>query len=916
MGRLKGTLGLLALAAVAALLLSDRTPLPAQTFQDFKNPGGTSYVTSACGAAPAPTVMTDLATGWNFIRLIQHTDTNSTNTVAFDRSDPGGFTQATVDFDFRMTPGTTGRGEGFGFALLNTSIVAYGKTGAYCGPAEEPNLTGSLGVGFDIHSDAPTDLNANHLSIHFNNVMLQQFDATPVVADLASGQWHHARIVVRPGGGFSDVSILLTPNGGVQTPLVSNFPVSGLNPYEARAYFGARTSTATADHDVANVQIQFTADPALLGQWSASTPLPIVPIHSIYLPTGKVLSWDRFWSGVDYTIPQLLDPSTLTMTPAPYPGKEIFCSGHTLLADGRVFVAGGHAGTDGYGIQNAFTYDPNANQWTPLPPMNAGRWYPSVVLLANGDPVVLSGETTPTVGNDQLPEVFQLSTGTWRDLTTATMNMYLYPMLHLAPNGMVFSPGPDQWTRYLDTSGTGAWNVVAASNDPGGRDYGCSVLYDVGKILLVGGGDPAKATAEVIDLTAPTPSWTVVAPMSFARRQMNALLLPDGTVLVTGGTNGPGFNDPTGSILAAELWNPATQTWQVLAGMQTPRIYHSETILLADGRVLSQGGGHPAGVADNFNCDVYSPPYLFKGPRPAITSAPGRVYYGQGFSVPTPDFSSVAGVSLIALTSVTHSTNMNQRILRPTWSAGGGAVAVTAPSDPNLCPPGAYFLFLLNGLGVPSVGKVVFIGPNLPPTAVPPAPVVNVEASGPTGGLAVLDGSASTDPENDIATYQWYEGATLLATGVHASILLSLGSHTLTLTVTDQGSLANSANFTVNVVDTTPPVITSLSATPNLLRSTSDVLVGVSIAASATDLVDPAPSTQVLSVASTEAVSGLGPGDLTPDWQITPGSMTVSLRSERFTYVRRYTVTVQAKDASSNTSTKTVDVRVRGKWFP
>jgi hypothetical protein len=902
----------LAAAAAAALLLSDRNPLPALTFQDFLNPGGTSYLTSVSGTVPVPSVQAGGPGGGNFIRLIQGIDTSSTNSIAFDRSDPGGFTQATVDFDFRMTPGTTPCGEGFGFALLSTA--AYGKTGAVSGAAEEPAFTGSLGVGFDIHQDAAPDLNSNHLSIYFDNLPVLQIDASTVIPVMANGQWHHARIVVRPGGGFSDVSILLTPSGGVQAPLVSNVAVPGLSPYEARAYFAARNSTLTADHDVANVQVQFTADPALLGQWSAASPLPIVPIHSTYLPTGKVLSWDRKWNTVDYTTPQLLDPASLTMTPTPHPGKELFCSGHTLLADGKVFVAGGHNGADNYGLQTAFTYDPVGNQWTPLPLMNAGRWYPSVVLLANGDTVVMSGNIDPTQGMNPLPQVFEFANGAWRDLSTATRTMYCYPMLHLAPNGMIFVPGPDPDCKYLDTTGTGNWIHVAFAIDPR-RDYGSSVLYDVGKIVVIGGGDPPKKTVEVINLNDPTPAWRAVASMSFARRQMNALLLPDGTVLVTGGSNGPGFNDAAGNILAAELWDPVTETWKTMAGMQVPRLYHSETVLLADGRVLSAGGGHPLGTADNFNADVYSPPYLFKGPRPAVTSAPARAYYGQGFSVQTPDWNSIAGVTLLALSSVTHATNMNQRILRPTWSAGGGAINLTAPVDPNLCPPGAYFLFLLNGNGVPSMGRVLFIGPNLPPVAVPPAATVTAEATGPTGGPVMLDGSLSTDPENDIATYQWYEGATLLATGVSATTFLSIGSHTLTLLVTDQGSLTSSATFTVNVVDTTPPVITSLSATPNLLRSTSNQMVSISIGVTATDAVTATPATQVLSVTSNEADHGLGPGDLTPDWQITP-PMALALRSERFTYVRRYTITVQASDAALNASTKTVDVRVRGKWFP
>jgi hypothetical protein len=904
------------IAAAAALLLSDRNPLPAQTVQDFQNPGGTPYVASAFGTAPAPAVQAGGPAGGNFIRLLRGVDTASTNTIAFDRSDPGGFTQATLDFDFRMTPGS-GRGEGFGVALLNTA--AYGNTGALTVAAgdpnfaEEPNFTKSLGIGFDIHQDAAPDLNANHVSVHFDSVLLNQVDATPLIPDLASGLWHHARIVVRPGGGFSDVSILLTPNGGVQTALLSNYVVPGLVPYEARAYFGARNSALTADHDLANVQVQFTSDPSVLGQWGAVAPLPIVTIHSTYLPNGKILSWDRKWGAVDYTNPQLLDPTTLQMTPTPHPGVELFCSGHTLLADGKVFVAGGHLVSDNNGLDTAFTYDPFQNQWNALPLMNAGRWYPSVCLLANGDPLVISGTITPALGNNQVPQVFEFGSGSWRTLSTATRGMYCYPMLHLAPNGMVFFPGPDADCRYLDTSGTGTWIPVAFAIE-GGRDYGSSVLYDVGKILMVGGGDPPKKTAELIDLTAPMPSWSPAAPMSFARRQMNALILPDGKVLVTGGTSTSGFNDPAGSVLAAELWDPVSNTWQVLAAMQVPRLYHSETILLPDGRVVSSGGGHPAGNSDNFNAEIYSPPYLFKGPRPTVTSAPGRACYGQSFGVQTPDWSGITAVTLVALTSVTHATNMNQRILRPTWSAATGTINVTAPVDPNLCPPGAYFVFLLNAQGVPSVGKVLFIGPNQPPLAIPPA-TITAQAAGPAGASVMLDGSASTDPENNITTYEWYEGVNLLATGMNAAVMLSLGTHTLTLKVTDQGLLTNSAMFTVNVVDTTAPLITALSATPDLLRSTTNQLLSVSLAGSATDVVDPAPTLQVLSVTSNEADHGLGAGDQTPDWQIT-GPMTVSLRAERFTYVRRYMVTVQAADASSNTSTRTVDVRVRGKWFP
>src|SRR6185369_12051757 len=123
----------------------------------------------------------------------------------------------------------------------------------------------------------------------------------------------------------------------------------------------------------------------------------------------------------------------------------------------------------------------------------------------------------------------------------------------------------------------------------------------------------AGATAEVIDLNAPAPAWRAVASMSIARRQLNATLLPDGTVLVTGGTSGAGFDNTTTPVYTTQLWNPATEKWTTLASATVPRTYHSSAVLLPDGRVITTGGdGHP-------EIEAFSPPYLFKGARPAVS---------------------------------------------------------------------------------------------------------------------------------------------------------------------------------------------------------------------------------------------------------------------------------------------------------
>ena len=200
--------------------------------------------------------------------------------------------------------------------------------------------------------------------------------------------------------------------------------------------------------------------------------------------------------------------------------------------------------------------------------------------------------------------------------------------------------------------------------------------------------------------------------MSFARRQHNALILPDGQVLVTGGSSTPEFQNAHGAVFATETWDPRQGTWTVGAGMARPRLYHSESVLLPDGRVASLGGGHPAapGGQDEYNLEIYSPPYLFRGPRPALTAAPSSVAHGQTFTIESPDAASIGQINLLRPSAVTHTVNMDQRIVRLAFSRDpGGVLRATLPSNPNLAPPGPYLLFLINENGVPSVAQMLSV---------------------------------------------------------------------------------------------------------------------------------------------------------------------------------------------------------------
>jgi hypothetical protein len=672
----------------------------AATTQDFNAPG-TPYVASACSAVPGPVIMDGGPGGTGrFLRLVRAGDASGVNSIAFVASDRGAFTTITALFDFRITPASpTNKADGLGFILLNTA--RNDVSGGTCQGAEEANAPGAIGIGFDVYQN-PTDGSANEVSVHFNGAMRTQVSAGSVA--LASGQWIRARIVIRPGGGQSNVSVFLTPQGGTEVAVVSNFAVAGLVPFESRAYFAARTGGQSANHDLTNVSVTYAADPVVVGQWAPLKSLPVIPIHSIMLPNQKILFWDRATASSDI-VPRLLNPDG-TISSTPNPVFELFCGAHTLDAQGRAMIFGGHDGSDGFGLATAFAYDHATNTFASLPPMNAGRWYPTNTPLANGDVLVVAGSITPGT-NNTLPQVFQAKTETWRSLTAATRNLPLYPMMLLAPDGRVFNAGPNQDAQFLNTAGTGAWSAAIPSSFS--RDYGSAVMYDAGKLALIGGGFITN-TVERIDLTAATPAWSLGQPMAFPRRQHNAVILADGNVLVTGGSKTPAFSDNAGAILASEIWDPLANTWSMGAAAAVSRLYHSETVLLPDGRVASLGGGHPAGAnggPDNFNMEYYSPPYLFKGARPTITSVPASGAYGQTVFVATPDAAAISKVHIIRLVATTHAFDQGQRINRLAYSSVTGGLNVTLPANSNLAPPGYYWLFIVRTSGVPSVGQLL-----------------------------------------------------------------------------------------------------------------------------------------------------------------------------------------------------------------
>ena len=518
------------------------------------------------------------------------------------------------------------------------------------------------------------------------------------------------------------------------------------------------TSATTADESAAQAApFVFTVDtPALRGQWAPVIPLPNVGIHAHVLPNGLVLMWGRRDNpsqslNVDPPTPLhqggppappatctpfLWNPATGEVSKTSQPTMpdgslaNLFCSGHAFLPDGRLFVAGGHL-ADGAGVNQTTVYDPVAGTWTPGAPMNAGRWYPTVTRLPDGSVLVLSGSFAGPGGGsvpNTVPQVWRA--GTLSSLAGNPQGpLDLYPRVHVRSNGQVLVTGSLAETWSLDPSGTGTWTDLGIQRANGQRDYAPSVLYGTDQVLYIGGGSPPIADAELLDLSQQPPAWRdpkdQASQMAFPRRQHNATILPDGTVLVTGGTRSGGagppenFNnlDPGQPIHVAELWDPGTGHWTQLAAEQEDRCYHSTAVLLPDGRVLSAGGGEffpVEGVPEenlpqdsHLDGQIFSPPYLFKGTQPVITSAPAAVSYGQTFQVGTAQPGDIQKVTWIGLSSVTHSFNTGQRFLALQAVPSAGGLAVTAPASPDACPPGHYLMFLVTTGGVPSVAAIV-----------------------------------------------------------------------------------------------------------------------------------------------------------------------------------------------------------------
>ncbi|MBW3548132.1 MAG: DUF1929 domain-containing protein, partial [Actinobacteria bacterium] len=515
--------------------------------------------------------------------------------------------------------------------------------------------------------------------------------------------------------------------------------------------------------------LPIAADPASEGAWEELPYLSeVLAVHGATLPSGKIL----FFAGSGASKARFESPdfgdvtkgvwTSVVWDPHSAPGEgefshpenlrdaqgrpiDFFCCGNAFLADGSLLTAGG---TIGYpngggfvGRAEAVAFDPWTARWTPKPAMARGRWYPTLVTLGDGSVLTVSGAVeTGGVTNPDL-EIYHPDTDTWQLLHVPhdIPALPLYPHLFQMADGRVFFAGG----RVDDPSAVGPC-IIDISHEPvtvtpvegllapEWRNQAASVVLPPAQhqnVLIIGGGPAggqanATESADIIDLREPAPRFRPAAPLSLPRMHLNAVILPDRTVLVCGGALQR--EEKVVGRLQAEIYDPSTDSWRIAASSTIPRLYHSIALLLPDGRVVA-GGGNPQGgkqavwkvrdengewkAADpneELRLDVYHPPYLFRGERPVIEETEAEITYGQRFSIRSPAAGRIQWVSLIRPGVTTHSFDSSQRLVDLEITAQANTrLDVAVPINPNLAPPGWYMLFITDNDSVPSVASWV-----------------------------------------------------------------------------------------------------------------------------------------------------------------------------------------------------------------
>jgi hypothetical protein len=564
-----------------------------------------------------------------------------------------------------------------------------------------------------------------------------------VIAGLSTGGFAHIRRDNdSPNLPWNSVEIFGVGDFSAVSVLQSGFGAAGIGNLELVGRVGNRLEHYWCDDEAlqwngptAVIYTEPAPAPAALGQWRIEYACEPVGIHASLLKTGNVLFFSYHEHDQTQGESSVFNPVDETVEHVPQ-DEDLFCAGHAFLPDGRLLVAGGHV----TGERSVFLFTPvgSGGNWDQLPDLPEGRWYPNCTALPDGTLFILSGAKTSGGGavNDTY-QIFHPSVGLQPPQPAPFMNetapYNTYPFVSVLPSGKLIVFSADRACFFdLATKTFGPERLFC--NRPVPRTYpleGTSVLLPLlphtdppyrARMLVIGGGGlpearstPATNTCEILDLNEAVPEWKSIPSMFAPRVMPDAVLLPDGTVLVMNGSSAGKADDAADPVFQSEVYDPRTNTWKLMDHTRIPRLYHATALLLPDGRVMT------AGMDEEFNPDpfhypeyrleVFYPPYLFKDPRPEVKSLPNTTSYGAPFNVACDTAASIQSAALLRCGAVTHSFNMEQRYVGLSIaSRSAGALTLESPPNANIAPPGYYLLFILTADGVPSIGRFIQLG--------------------------------------------------------------------------------------------------------------------------------------------------------------------------------------------------------------
>jgi len=446
------------------------------------------------------------------------------------------------------------------------------------------------------------------------------------------------------------------------------------NPYLSTEHDDVYWAEQTADQEpfvVTEEMLQAAAANNVGGQWGSVIQWPHTPVSIANLPNGKIMTFSgserRSWPDREQTYSAVWDPSNNSFDEIFNNNHNMFCADMVSMDDGRILVNGGRNT-----VSFASIFDPFTNSWSRTDNMNDERWYPTSVPLPDGRVFTAVGQ------NNRYPEVWTDGQG-WRRLTGADLQGAIlnygsgrdgagwWPLMHLDPRGKILHYGATPYMHSIDPNGNGSVNGLGRHNLNWFPEESVAIQFDENRILIAGGAndinqeESATNRAAILDMSNAQPNVYTINSMHYARQHANEVVLPDGQVLVIGGTtSGQKFSD-NGSVMTPELWNPATGQWRDMNNMAVPRNYHSTALLLTDGRVLSAGGGYHWDDGNHFSNhpdgQVFSPPYLFNNfgspaQRPQILQAPTLAGVGSTFSVSTSE--AISRFTMVRMSATTH----------------------------------------------------------------------------------------------------------------------------------------------------------------------------------------------------------------------------------------------------------------------